>query len=109
MNRHRLGEIGAATIRTTHHHSTWTNVNNITPRFYGNGHNVNVTSPLAFWQTPPAIHHNNSSTSNNFVFSNHDDLIRTSPMVKISTNCESNFVYEPKGEVEDLVTLDLHL
>ncbi|KAG5583590.1 hypothetical protein H5410_054217 [Solanum commersonii] len=112
-NRHRLGE---ATISTrTHHHSTWININNNTPRFNGNGHNVNVISPingnpLTFWQIPP-VNHNNSSSSdnnNNLVFSN-DDLIRTPPMVNVSTNCESNFVYKPKGEVQDHVSLDLHL
>ncbi|XP_055809245.1 zinc finger protein 8-like [Solanum dulcamara] len=98
----------------THHHSTRTNINNNTPKFYGNGHNANVTSPingnpLAFWQNPPEVHHNNSSSYSNYLIFSNDDLIRTSPMVKISTNCESNFVYEPKGEVQDHVSLDLHL
>ncbi|KAH0721696.1 hypothetical protein KY290_006261 [Solanum tuberosum] len=63
-NRHRLGEATAST-RLTHHHSTWTIINNNTPR--------------------------------------------TPPMVNVSTNCESNFVYKPKGEVQDHVSLDLHL
>ncbi|WMV52840.1 hypothetical protein MTR67_046225 [Solanum verrucosum] len=115
-NRHRLGEATAST-RLTHHHSTWTNINNNTPRFNGNDHNVNVISPIngnpfmTFWQIPPTVYHNNSSSAdnnNNLVFSN-DDLIRTPPMVNVSTNCESNFVYKPKGEVQDHVSLDLHL
>lgn len=109
-NRNRLGE---ATVSTrTHYHSTWTNINNNTPRFDGNGHNVNVISPingnpLTFWQIPPAFNQYISSSSdnnNNLVFSN-DDLIRNPPMVNISNNCE----YKPKGEVQDHVSLDLHL
>ncbi|KAK6779030.1 hypothetical protein RDI58_025748 [Solanum bulbocastanum] len=108
-NRHRLGEATAST-RLTHHRSTWTNINNNTPTFNGNSHNVNG-NPLTFWQIPPTVNHNNSSSSdnnNNLVFSN-VDLIRTPPMVNVSTNCESSFVYKPKGEVQDHVSLDLHL
>ncbi|KAM3205823.1 zinc finger protein GIS [Capsicum annuum] len=113
-NRHRLGE---AAPRIHHQHSTWANnISTTPPRFYGNVHDhVNVINPingsdqLRFWKITPTVHHNNSSTScSNLGFSN-DDLIRTSPMVKISTNCEDNFMYEPKGEVQDHVSLDLHL
>ncbi|MCE3050294.1 hypothetical protein HAX54_046848 [Datura stramonium] len=107
-NRHGLGE---ATRRSRHHHhSTWTtNIISTPPnRFYGNGYNVNVISPingspLAFWQN------NSSSSCSNLVFANHD-LIRTSQMVKVSSNCESQFGFEPNGEVQDdHVNLDLHL
>ncbi|XP_015055472.1 zinc finger protein 8-like [Solanum pennellii] len=109
-NRNRLGE---ATVSTrTYYHSTWTNINSNTLRFDGNGHNVNVISPingnpLTFWQIPPAVNQYISSSSdnnNNLVFSS-DDLIRNPPMVNISNNCE----YKPKGEVQDHVSLDLHL
>ncbi|MCE3050293.1 hypothetical protein HAX54_046847 [Datura stramonium] len=103
-NRHQFRE---STRRS--HHSTWTNIISTPPppnRFYGNGYNVNVISPvngspLASWQIPPSLHQNNSSSScSNLVFSN-DDLIRTSPMVKISSNCESQFGFEPNGEVQN--------
>ncbi|XP_060174628.1 zinc finger protein GIS-like [Lycium barbarum] len=107
MNRHGIGEA------RTHQHSTWTTINNrTTPRFYGNGHHVNVInpktpisgSPLAFWRIPSAVYQNNSSSSSNLDFPN-DDF---KPLK--SSNCESQFGYEPKGGVQDdHVSLDLHL
>jgi len=75
MNHHRLGEPPAAATRLIHHHSTiWTNINNNTPRFYGNG--CNVISSLNYPQIP-----SNSAFPND----------------------------EKKGEVQDHVSLDLHL
>ncbi|XP_019267119.1 PREDICTED: zinc finger protein 8-like [Nicotiana attenuata] len=109
MNHHRLGE--PATPSTTRH-STWNNINNST-RFYGNHHVNNVISPysqtpinrnpLAFWRIPSAVHQNSSS---NLGFPN-DDL-KPFPMVK-SPNYDSRFEYEPKGGVQDHLSLDLHL
>ncbi|XP_049401117.1 zinc finger protein 8-like [Solanum stenotomum] len=92
-NRHRFGEPPGAATRLTHHHSTWTNINNNTPTFYGNGYNVySPNYNEAFWQIPPTIHHyqsNNpsSSSSHNSFFPND----------------------EKKREIQDHVSLDLHL
>ncbi|WMV52841.1 hypothetical protein MTR67_046226 [Solanum verrucosum] len=91
-NRHRLG----AAARLPRHHSTWTTINNNTPTFYGNVYNVYSPnyngSPLAFWQIPPTVHHyqtNNpsSSSSHNSFFPND----------------------EKKREIQDHVSLDMHL
>ncbi|KAK4725512.1 hypothetical protein R3W88_028291 [Solanum pinnatisectum] len=93
INRHRFGEPPGAATRLTHHHSTWTNINNNTPTFYGNGYNVySPNYNEAFWQIPPTIHHyqnNNpsSSSSHNSFFPND----------------------EKKRGVQDHVSLDLHL
>ncbi|KAG5583591.1 hypothetical protein H5410_054218 [Solanum commersonii] len=74
MNHHHLGEPPAAATRLIHHHSTiWTNINNSTPRFYGNGYNVNSLNY-------PQIRSNSAFPND-----------------------------EKKGEVQDHVSLDLHL
>ncbi|KAL6997511.1 hypothetical protein U1Q18_007635 [Sarracenia purpurea var. burkii] len=119
---YRLGGGASAQTPAMAYHHSWNgnaNAYAATPRFYGAHHGTYTHhppingSPLALWRIPPV---QNSLAFNRDRSMHHplplltgDDRLKPPPVVLGGSSSQSRYGYEAKTNVQDHVSLDLHL